>query len=139
MEAVDWGVRALQGRATRVSAEEAHADDPADDEEYKAFAHGRVGTRPQRTVLFRKCDGEEEGFAYAQFSRIRTTDRGREFTVEFAGVQVKVEGRNLGKLFAFLCAQRVPEIVEAARATALSLPDSEAVVESIRFLKGPVR
>jgi hypothetical protein len=80
METADWSIKALLERQNRLPGppkEDERAAALADEEEYTAFTHGRVGTRPQMTLVFRKCDGEEEGFAYAQFSRICTRDRRR--------------------------------------------------------------
>lgn len=109
--------------------QEAIGDQPPD--EYEAFAGVRIGNRPQLTLVFTKCTGEVLGFPYANLMQLTSTDVGQGFTLEFAGVEVVIKGRNLARLFRYVCDHRAAEIIEADRAEALLARQGEPVVEEI--------
>ena len=99
--------------------------------EYEACGRARIGNRPQLTLVFTKCSGEVIGFPYANLMRITSQDVAQGFTLEFAGVEVVVQGRNLARVFRFVCDHRAAEIIEADRAEAMLANPDGPVVESI--------
>lgn len=102
-------------------------------DEYQALSFGRVGIRPQVTVLFRKANGEVEGFPYADFRGISSLNEESGFTVRFDARTVKIEGQHLGKLFQYICNHRAAEILEADPATAMNSPDGKPVVWLVKW------
>jgi hypothetical protein len=131
-------VRALlerPGRATRT----AEAAAPDDETDYTAFSFGRVGNRPQMTLVFRMNSGEVIGFPYAHITGIRADDCERSFTIDFGTATVTVVGNGLGRLFRYVCEHRVLEIVELDRRTVLSRDAVECLVDSIRVTRRSTR
>lgn len=120
----------------RRQAQLARGDDRRSDEdsvpadEYTAFARGRVGTRPQMMVCFRKCSGEVKVFAYSLLTKIRSDNPDRGFSMSFHETEVRLEGENLLPLFHYLREHRAVEIVEADRAEMLTA-EGECVVTRI--------
>lgn len=104
-----------------------------DEEGYAALAGGRIGNRPQWTLVFQQASGAVRGFPYAQFDGLRAEDPERGFIVMFAGVEIEVSGHNLGRVVRAVCEHRAAAIVEATRAQGLLLPESEPVVSAIRI------
>ncbi len=111
--------------ARRAATEEA--------EEYQALSFGRVGIKPQITLLFRKANGEVEGFPYADFRGISSVNEDIGFTVRFDTRTVKVEGQNLREAFRYICTHRAAEILEADEATAMQSPDGKPVVWKVNW------
>ena len=105
-------------------------DDTTPTDEYTAFACGRVGTRPQMMICFRKCSGEVTGFAYSLLTKIRSENPDRGFTLTFNDTEVRLEGENLLPLFHYLREHRAVEIVEADR-TVLMQAEGECLVSRI--------
>jgi hypothetical protein len=99
-------------------------------DEYTAFARGRVGTRPQMMICFRKCSGEVTVFAYSLLTRIHSENPDRGFSMNFSDTKVTLEGENLTPLFHYLREHRAAEIVEAERTVVLS-SEGECVVSRI--------
>ncbi|MFN8707501.1 MAG: hypothetical protein ACK526_13455 [Planctomyces sp.] len=91
-------------------------EETATAEEYTAFARGRVGTRPQMMISFRKCTGEVFAFAYSMLTKIYSENPDRGFTLFFSDTQVHIEGEHLLQLFHYLIQHRVIEVVETERA-----------------------
>ncbi len=102
--------------------------------EYTAFARGRVGTRPQMMICFRKCTGEVTVFAYSLLTKIHSENPGRGFSMTFGDTKVTVEGENLTPLFHYVREHRAVEIVEADR-TVLIQAEGECVVSKILTTK----
>jgi hypothetical protein len=99
-----------------------------DDAEYQAFSFGRVGIKPQLTLLIRKASGAVEVFPYADFCGISSSDENLGFTLRFATRTVLIEGQRLGKLFQYICNFRTAEIMEAdERTAAIAEPDKPIV------------
>lgn len=105
-------------------------DDAIPNDEYAAFARGRVGTRPQMMICFRKCSGEVNVFAYSLLTRIRSENPDRGFTLTFSETEVRIEGEHLMALFHYLREHRAAEIVEADR-TIVIKAEGECVVTRI--------
>ena len=105
-------------------------DDTTPTDEYTAFARGRIGTRPQMMICFRKCSGEVTVFAYSLLVRIQSDNPDRGFTLTFSDTKVTIEGENLTPLFHYLREHRAVEIVEADR-TELMQAEGECVVSRI--------
>lgn len=116
---------------TRNSGQSSETNPPADDD-YVAFAHGRVGLRPRMMLAFRKCSGEVDVFPYSLLSGIHSDDIDTCFTLTFGPRIVRIEGHKLTQLFRYVCEHRAVEIVECDRTTAIS-NDSAGVVTSIRI------
>jgi hypothetical protein len=106
------------------------AEETTTAEEYTAFARGRVGTRPQMMICFRKCSGEVFVFAYSMLTRIRSEDLERGFAMSFGDTEVRLEGNNLLPLFNYVREHRTAEIVEAER-TVVMQAQGECVVSKI--------
>lgn len=133
MENASPSLRTILGGASRAASQVGSSRLPEENEEseYEAFASGRVGNKPQLTLLFRKASGEVFGFPYASFTEIRSENADLGFTVEFSGVEVEVQGQNLSKLFRYVCFHRAAEIVEAARSEQFTLDPKLPVVLKI--------
>lgn len=101
-------------------------------EEYTAFARGRVGTRPQMMVCFRKCSGEVTVFAYSLLTKIHSENPDRGFSMTFGDTKVTLEGENLTPLFHYIRQHRAVEIVEAERTVVMQV-QGECVVSRILF------
>lgn len=99
-------------------------------EEYTAFARGRVGTRPQMMLCFRKCTGEVTVFAYSLLTRIHSENPVRGFSITFGDTKVTIEGENLTPLFHYIREHRAVEIVEAER-TEILKTEGDCVVSRI--------
>ena len=121
-----------RGRLAQLSkGDTARSDsEKATSDEYVAFARGRVGTRPQMMLAFRKCSGEMTVFAYSLLIRIRTENTNRGFMMSFADTDVRIEGENLTPLFHYVREHRAVEIVEADR-TVLMQAEGECLVSRI--------
>ena len=124
-------IRALLDRNIASKVEEPTASQHED--EYTALAGGRIGSRPQWTLVFELADGAIRGFPYAQFEGLQADDPDKAFTVMFASVAIVVSGHNLRRIVRAVCEHRAATIVEATRAQGLQLPESEPVVVGIRF------
>ncbi len=105
-------------------------DEEADTGEYTAFARGRVGTRLQMMICFRKCSDEVIVFAYSLLTRIQSDNINRGFTMTFGDTKVTIEGENLIPLFHYIREHRAVEIVEADR-TVMMQVDGECVVSRV--------
>lgn len=99
-------------------------------EEYTAFARGRVGTRPQMMICFRKCSSEVTVFAYSLLTRIHSDNPDRGFSMTFGDNKVTLEGENISPLFDYIRQHRAVEIVEADR-TVVMTSKVECVVSRI--------
>ncbi|MEZ6033191.1 MAG: hypothetical protein R3C17_08875 [Planctomycetaceae bacterium] len=104
-----------RGDTRRTDEESATATD-----EYTAFARGRVGTRPQMMICFRKCSGEVTVFAYSMLTRIQSDNTNRGFTITFGDTKVCIEGENLTPLFHYVREHRAVEILETERTVFLT-------------------
>jgi hypothetical protein len=134
MEGNTAGILALlekQGRSNGAAKPPANVDDH--EKEYVAFANGRIGTRPQLAIIFRKADGSAKGLSYAHFYGVEANDPASGFIAEFTQTKVIVKGRNLEELFRFLCQQRIWEVVEAQRNQIFDFSANEPIVECIDF------
>jgi hypothetical protein len=108
------------------------------DNEYTAYANGRVGTRPQLSIVFRKADGSAKAFAYSHLYSIETADPNLGFALELTQTKVTIKGRNLSRLFFFVCEHRAAEVIEAERNQVFSAADADPVVETIEFSPLPM-
>lgn len=97
-------------------------------DEYRAFSFGRVGIKPQMTLLVRKSSGEVEGFPYSDFTGIWSLNEDDGFTIRFRDRIINIEGRNLRRLFDYICNHRAAEIVEIDSHAAMAVADESAVV-----------
>jgi hypothetical protein len=100
-------------------------------QEYEAFAHGRVGNRPQLMVVFKKASGEVFAFSYISLTEIRSPNPNKGFVVDFSGVKVAVVGDHLETLFRYLVDHKAAEIIEVDRAKAFQTGADAAIVTSV--------
>ena len=121
-----------RGRLTPLARGDARRsdEDSVSADEYTAFARGRVGTRPQMMICFRKCSGEVNVFAYSLLTKIRSDNPDRGFAMSFNDTEVRLEGENMLMLFNYIREHRAVEIVEADR-TVLMTAEDECVVSRI--------
>lgn len=115
----------------RVTRDSSSASDEVEEDEYVAFGNGRVGNRPQLTIVFRKASGEVFAFPYLSLSMIRSLDPDRGFKAEFSGVEVTVIGENLGKLFRHVCDHKAVELVEADRSQQFNATNECPIITEI--------
>lgn len=115
----------LSSRATGASVTE--------DNEYSPYANGRIGTRPQLTLVFHKADGSYKAFAYTHLFSVESANPDEGFCVSFSRIKVVVAGRNLNELQRLVWLQKAAEIVEAGQAASLQIPGHAPVVELIEF------
>jgi len=107
---------------------------PADGEDdYTAFAHGRISSRPQLTLAFRLADGTAKAFAYGWFYGVEATDPDRCFTLDFTHNKIKVEGRNLENLFRLICQHRVAEVRQADRSQSFQVAADAPIVQTVEI------
>lgn len=117
-------LRALASPASAASA--ARGDD-----EYAAFAGGRVSTRPLAMVTFRTAAGAGLTLAYSHLYGLADDGPEAGFTLEFTRHYVAVRGRHLGRLFRLLGEHRVREVRAADPLHAQLLPADEPVVTAL--------
>ncbi len=111
---------------------EKNSSQPAESE-YEAFSYGRVGIRPQLMLSFRKANGLVKVRPYALLQGLDSDDENSAFALSFPGLVVTVQGRNLSRLFVFICLHRVAEINEADTAMQFTESESNCVVASLGF------
>jgi hypothetical protein len=122
----------LQNGARSASVDSAEGSEAV---EYEALASGRIGSRPQLMLVFRKASREVLAFSYISLTEIRSPDPEKGFTIDFSGVKVVVAGERLGKLFQMVCVHRAAEIVEADRVMAFQTDAKDPVVTSLLVSK----
>ena len=101
----------------------------------KAFSYGRIGTRPQLMLCFIKCDGHHLAMPYSDLRSISTSDPNKGFILEFDNKEILIEGTNLTPCFRYLRDQRLSELVEIDRDSAMSQPEDAPVVQKIVIRK----
>ena len=120
-----------RGRQAQLArGDDRRSDEDSVSDEYTAFARGRVGTRPQMMICFRKCSGEVNVFAYSLLTKIHSDNPDRGFAISFNETVVRLEGENMLVLFNYIREHRAVEIVEADR-TVLMTAEGECVVSRI--------
>ncbi len=127
------GIQGILARGERAARSAAQEDLPEsdDDDALAAFRCGRIGTRPQLMIVFRKSSGEVFAFSYAHLDKIHAHDVSRGFTLDFGDAVVAVAGRNLERLFRCVCDHKAAEIAAEGRAAEFIAEDAEPVVTSI--------
>jgi hypothetical protein len=122
---------------TRQEPEARNASAESNDEAgYVSLGHGRIGNRPQLSLLFTKSDGSGKAVAYNLFCGIEFDNPDEGFTLLFSTCKVVIAGRNLKQLLRRICQHRQAEIVEVGQRAALGAPPGEPVVETITFPAG---
>jgi hypothetical protein len=102
------------------------------DEEYTAFASGRLGTKPQLTLEFRRVNGSCQGFAYAHLYTL-DFDLAVGITLNFTQHRVTITGRHLEELYRYLCLHRVQIVQEIDALQAERLMPKTPVVTGLEF------
>jgi hypothetical protein len=119
-------VRSLLGTAPRRPHTGATSD-----EEYQAFGSGRIGTKTQIMVVFRRSDGFVEALPYASLNRIYSSDVERVIYLDFGDRVVLIEGNHLGMIFRYLVSNRCSEVVEIDERAAMRQNADDPVVARI--------
>ena len=101
-----------------------------EDEGYSAFASGRLGTKPQLTLVFRRVTGSCHAFAYAHLYALEY-DPSVGILLKFTQHRVALLGRHLDDLFRYLCLHRVQTVQETDPLHAETLPQKTPVVVGI--------
>ena len=123
-------------RLRRLTAPGTPPPDEDGDDEYTAFAAGRVGGKPQLTVAFRRVNGTVHAFAYAHLYAVEY-DPSAGIALTFTRHRVTLAGRHLGDLFRLFCAHRVQAVQETDPLHADSLPDDAPVVTALHVAPAP--
>lgn len=118
-----------QARVRRPGEGESAASDETD--ELKSASFGRIGAKTQMTLTIRYSNGRGRGFPYAQLLGIDFDDAAAGFRLEFPGAVVEVSGRNLSRLFDYVCAYRAARIDEASPQQSLAAGDRAEIVDSV--------
>ena len=118
----------------RILAEAAPAPAAAEDDEPRAFACGRVGTRPQISVTFARKDGRGKTLAYSHLYALDTDNPNLGCVLEFTRHRVVLQGRNLTDLVRLLGDHKVREVSQIDEVHALALAPSVPVVTSIEIV-----
>ena len=103
----------------------------AEDDEYTAFAGGRVGVKPQQSVTFRTAAGAGLTLAYAHLYAVADDGPEAGFTLEFTRHTVEVRGRNLARLHRLLGDHRAREVRACDPLHGQLVPDGQPVVTGL--------
>jgi hypothetical protein len=134
MDATKQHLRSLLDKPGRANAPPPTNVVPIEsDDDYTAYAHGRISRHPQLTLAFRLADGTARGFAYSWFYGVEATEPDRCFTLDFTHHKVKVEGRNLENLFRLICQHRVAEVRQADRSQSFQVAADAPIVQSVEI------
>ena len=106
------------------------------EDKYQAFSFGRVSSRIQSMVTFKKQDDYVEAISYANLSRVWSSNIETEIRLDFGDRQVLVAGINLKEVFHYLCSNRCSEIVELSTRASMGFPDGQAVVTKLEIQNG---
>jgi hypothetical protein len=106
----------------------------AEEGEYRAYASGRVGNRPQVSVTFRGKDGLGKTLAYCHLYSLDDENPNLGATLEFTRHRVVVKGRNLTELVRLLGDHKVREVQETDEMHALTLAPEAPVVTTVQVL-----
>lgn len=106
-----------------------------EEAEYQAFAYGRVCRKPELMIEFRKADGSRLALPYIELREIETSDPEAGFRLLIAQRKITVEGSRLEACYRFLKQNRIAELIEADRPTAMSAGDHEPIITSLRVQK----
>ena len=117
------------GELTEVTSTFA-AEIPSEHTEIIEIARCRISRRPSMMVAFTKCDGQVLTLPYATLSAISSADVTSNFTLRFTRSDIQIRGKNLTRLFHYLCEHRVMELRESSRDVAFSA-GTKSIVESI--------
>lgn len=120
-------------RLKRIAVQPAPAEPADGDDEYAAFAAGRVGTKPQLTLVLRRVSGTCRAFAYAHLYAVEY-DPSVGIILHFSRHRAALTGRHLGGLFRYLCDHRVQTVQEVDALHAETLPAAAPVVTGIEVV-----
>lgn len=104
-----------------------------EEAEYQAFAFGRVGRRPEIMIEFHKADGFRLNVQYIDIKEIETTNPDKGFSIRTPMHKFIIEGANLDRCYRYLQQNRIAELKEIDRPTAMSTTTDEAIITSLRI------
>ena len=127
--------------AATAAGEDAHEFEPLPKSSDDYVAFGRPGNKPLVSLILMLKNGSFEGFAYAGLERVGLTPAeeiggGNELVLRFAGstvTEVRIKGRNLVKLYAYLGQHRTPWLRELPSGRDFE-PTGTAVITSIEVV-----
>jgi len=108
----------------------------SNDNEYKAFSFGRVGSRSQPMITFVKSDGYAEAISYVNLNRIWSSDTKTELKLDFGVREVEIRGNNLEDLFRYVATNRCSEITESSICETMGSQMENAIVTFIELKIG---
>jgi hypothetical protein len=120
-------------RLKRIASQPTPVEPADEDDEYAAFAAGRVGVKPQLTLVLRRVSGSCHAFAYAHLYRTEY-DPSVGIILHFSQHRVALTGRHLDGLFRYLCDHRVQTVQEVDPLHAETTPADTAVVTGIEVM-----
>jgi hypothetical protein len=131
----DKSVRMLLQKAARPAAQ-LPSPTTQQEEDYTAFAHGRISQHPQLMVVFRRADGSVTALSYASLLGVESSNPAIGFMLEFGQQRVRIVGKQLDQLLRLICQHRVAEIREASRSETFASAEDAPLVETIDVQKG---
>ena len=108
--------------------------EPEVEEALESYQEGRARSRQSAMLDLRLVNGTIESFAYAYLTRVRFTP-GDIIDMRFGSDEVRVTGRNLGRLCETITEQRTRFIQEAAEGEDALKAADEAHVEQILIIE----
>lgn len=121
-------------KEVRRQLNEPAAADAGGEDEYRAYASGRVGNRPQISLTLTKKDGRGKTLSYSHFYCLDFDNPNLGCVVEFTRHRVTLKGRNLAELVRLLGDHKAREIQETDELHAMTLGPAAPVVTSIEVL-----
>lgn len=103
--------------------------------EYQAVSYGIVGRRPEIMLEFHRADGFRKAIAYIDIKEIDTSDPAKGFLIITPARKISVVGVNLERCYRYLKQNRIAELREADRPTAMAAPADEAIITELRLFK----
>lgn len=121
----------LQSKLGIVSKRPSLVTEPTPEEDYQAFAYGRVGVKAVSMLCFVKTDGFHLALPYIDLRYLSSMSPSDGFDMEIGPWKISISGRNLWTAFRYIREHRLAELVEASRTVMLSLPETESLVEQL--------
>ncbi len=92
-----------------------------------------VGTKAELMLEFHRADGYRLAIPYIDIKEIETQDPAKGFQIRTAARKFTLEGANLERCYRYLKQNRIAELKEASRPTAMAAIADEAVITSLRI------
>lgn len=123
---------AAQSNLRRPAPIEVPREEEAD---YQAFGYGRVGRRPEIMIEFQKANGYRLALQYIDVKEIETHDPDKGFVIHAPRRKITVEGDGLLNCYRYLRQNRIAELVECDRPTAMAASAGDPIITCLRIQK----